>query len=216
MNTVEMLDTMHKTGLVPVFYHDDADFAAEAVHSCYEGGCRVFEFTNRGKHAPAVFEKLVDLQRKQMPGLILGVGTIMSPIARDTFLKLGAQFTVSPVLHDELVSREQFHIPGCGSVTEIDRAWQNGADLVKLFPANVLGPGFIKAVHGPMKDIRIMPSGGVYPDRDNLKSWFDNGAYCVGMGSPLFSPDIVQERKPERLKSKVAQILETISEVRNG
>ncbi|MEJ2005101.1 MAG: bifunctional 4-hydroxy-2-oxoglutarate aldolase/2-dehydro-3-deoxy-phosphogluconate aldolase [Cyclobacteriaceae bacterium] len=216
MNTLKILETMHRTGLIPVFYHEDADLAAEVVHSCYEGGCRVFEFTNRGKQAPAVFEKLVELKEKKMPELILGVGTIMSPMARDNFISLGAEFTVSPVLHDELVSRNQFHIPGCGSVTEVDRAWENGADLVKLFPANVLGPGFIKSLHGPMPDIRIMPSGGVYADRENLKSWFEAGAYCVGMGSPLFSSDIIDNRKPEKLEFKVAEILSIIAEVRNG
>ena len=216
MNTLKILETMHTTGLVPVFYHEDKELAAEIVHSCYEGGCRVFEFTNRGKHAPAVFEKLVELQQKQMPDLILGVGTIMSSAAKETFLNLGAQFTVSPVLHDELVSHSQFHIPGCGSVTEIDRAWNNGAELVKLFPANVLGPGFIKALHGPMPDIRIMPSGGVFPDRENLKSWFGHGAYCVGMGSPLFKPEIIRDKRMDVLKRHVEEILVMIKEVRNA
>jgi len=216
MNTLTILETMENTGLIPVFYHDDGEFAAEVLHACYEGGCRVFEFTNRGKNAPAVFEKLASIQQAEMKDLILGAGTILSAIAKDTFVNLGAKFTVSPVLHDELVSRDQFHIPGCGSVTETERAWRSGADLIKLFPANVLGPGFIKALHGPLPDIRIMPSGGVYPERENLESWFTNGAFCVGMGSPLFTPEVIQGRKLDQLKQTVAKTIAMIREVRNA
>jgi len=211
---------MQTQGLVPVFYHGDSQLATEILHACYEGGLRIFEFTNRGKNALAVFEKLQEFTEKSLPEMMLGAGSVVTGNSAEDYISRGAQFIVSPLISTSVSgtcqAREIMHIPGCGTVTELGKAQKAGAQIVKLFPAEVLGPTFIKAVLGPMPWSKIMPTGGVTTDRDNLKAWFDAGACCVGMGSSLFTSDITEHRKVSLLIPRVKSALDTIREVRNA
>ncbi len=210
---------MHALGVVPVFSHEDTQVACDVVHACYEGGMRIFEFTNRGKNASSVFGALEAYCRKELPEMILGAGSIVNGNSADDFIGLGADFIVSPLISDSVIevcrTKEILHIPGCGTVTEVGRAQKAGAQVVKLFPAEVLGPSFIRAIRGPMPWSNIMPTGGVTTERENIKAWFDAGAYCVGMGSALFSKDLIHQKDMRGLIQRVSQVLTTIQEVRN-
>lgn len=104
--------------------------------------------------------------------------------------------------------------PGCGSLTEIARAEELGCEIVKLFPEDIYGPQFVKGIKGPQPWTSIMPTGGVSPTEDNLKSWFDAGVTCVGMGSQLISKDIIANKDFDTLKNKMKEALEIIKQVR--
>lgn len=185
-----------ETGIVPVFYHKNISVAKNTLKACYAGGARVFEFTNRGDFAHEIFAELMKYSIEKLPGMVLGIGSVEDAATAALFMQLGANFVVSPILDSETAKicnrRKVAWIPGCGSLTEIAYAEELGAEIVKIFPAmQVGGPEFIKNIKGPRSHTNIMPTGGVKPTEENLKQWFDAGAYCVGMGSQLMvkNPD---------------------------
>lgn len=182
--------TMLDGGLVPLFYHGDLNVALQVAGALARGGGRVLEFTNRGDFAFEVFGPLVKRCAAEYPDLILGVGSVEDAPTAGLYLALGANFIVGPNFNEEVARlcnrRKVAYLPGCGTVTEIARAEEFGAEIVKIFPGeSVGGPGFVKAVRAPRPWTRIMPTGGVTPDEDNLRAWFSSGAACVGMGSNL-------------------------------
>lgn len=192
---IEVALKMKETGMVPVFYHKDAEVCKKVVKACYEGGVRVFEFTNRGDFATLVFAEVNKWTIENCPEMIMGVGSVIDEGTAAMYIALGANFIVSPVIDEGTArvcnKRKISWSPGCGSVTEINRAHELGAEVVKIFPGSqVGGPNFVKAVKGPMPWSSIMPTGGVTPTEENLKAWFEAGVTCVGMGSQLFPKEI--------------------------
>ena len=214
----QLIIKMGQGGLIPVFNHTDFEVSKNVVDACYEGGIRVFEFTNRGENALEVFEKL-DSYAKKYPDLILGIGTIFSPKEAEKFHNKGAQFIVSPAMIPELAkfchSQNLLWIPGCGTVTEIHQAIQLGAKVIKAFPGNVLGPGFVKSVKAVFPNIPIMPTGGVAPTKENLEAWFEAGVTCVGMGSKLVTKEIIRTSDYKKLSSLVKSVLLEIKELQS-
>ena len=212
-----ILQTMEAVGLVPVFNHSDSEVAKSVMESCYHAGVRVFEFTDRGPNALEVFTLLAG-HAKQFPDLILGIGTIFSAEQADAFFQKGAQFIVSPAMIPELADycrkQEVLWIPGCGTVTEIHQAQGHGARLVKVFPGNVLGPTFVSSVKAVFPKLPLMPTGGVAPNLENLKLWFDAGVSCVGMGSKLIDQTLVEAKAFDRIQASVAQPLAQIQRIR--
>jgi len=207
------------TGIVPVFFHRDAETAKQILKACYEGGIRVAEFTNRGDFAQEVFSELRKYAHKEMPELALGVGTVMDAPTAALYMQNGADFVVSPILDEDtgrICNRRKIPwIPGCGSVTEISRAHECGADIVKVFPGSqVGGPGFVKALRGPMPWSDIIPTGGVAPTEENLSEWFTAGAFAVGMGSKLIRKEWVEKGAFEKIKNQVRQALEIVKKIR--
>lgn len=188
---IEVAIKAKETGIVPVFYHADIEICKNVLKACYDGGVRIFEFTNRGDFAHEVFAELVKFASKELPELILGIGSIVDPGTASLYIQLGANFIVSPSINPEVAKvcnrRKIGWMPGCGTVTEISYAEELGAEIVKIFPAlQVGGPDFIKAVKAPMPWTNIMPTGGVEPTDESLTQWINAGAYCVGLGSQLF------------------------------
>lgn len=179
--------------MVPVFYHKDLDTAKAVVKACYAGGVRAFEFTNRGDFAHEVFGPLVKWAAEECPDLALGVGSIVDPATAALYMQLGACFVVGPLFNPEVARvcnrRQVPYTPGCGSISEIGFAQEAGCELCKVFPGDVLGPKFVKGLLAPMPWSKLMVTGGVEPTADNLNAWFAAGAFCVGMGSKLFSKD---------------------------
>jgi 2-dehydro-3-deoxyphosphogluconate aldolase/(4S)-4-hydroxy-2-oxoglutarate aldolase len=193
---IEVALKMKETGMVPVFYHKDAEVCKKVVKACYEGGVRVFEFTNRGDFATLVFAEVNKWAIENYPEMIMGVGSVIDEGTAAMYIALGANFIVSPVIDEGTArvcnKRKISWSPGCGSVTEINKAHELGAEVVKIFPGSqVGGPNFVKAVKGPMPWSSIMPTGGVTPTEENLKAWFEAGVTCVGMGSQLFPKEIL-------------------------
>nr|WKN34541.1 bifunctional 4-hydroxy-2-oxoglutarate aldolase/2-dehydro-3-deoxy-phosphogluconate aldolase [Tunicatimonas sp. TK19036] len=207
---IEVALQMRETGIVPVFYHKDLEVCKKVARACYEGGVRVFEFTNRGDFAHEVFRELNCYVIEALPKMIMGVGSVVDGGTTSLYLQLGANFIVSPILNPDMARvcnrRKVAWSPGCGSLSEISYAEELGAEVVKIFPGSqVGGPSFIKAVKGPCPWTSIMPTGGVTPEEANLKAWFEAGAHCVGMGSQLITKEILAENNYSELTDKVSQ-----------
>lgn len=218
-NKIQVLQAILATGMVPVYYHADAEVAKRVVKACYDGGVRAFEFTNRGDFASEVFIELVKYARRECPELILGVGSIVDAPTAALFLQYGANFVVGPYLNPEVARLCNRHLvpytPGCGSVTEIGTAHELGCDLVKIFPAgNVGGPSFVKNIKAPLPWTLVMATGTVEPTEENLSAWFKAGVACVGMGSKLFPKETVAAGDWEAIAEKCRYSLDIIKRAR--
>lgn len=218
-NKIQVLQAILATGMVPVYYHADAEVAKRVVKACYEGGVRAFEFTNRGDFASEVFIELMKYARRECPELILGVGSIVDAPTAALFLQYGANFVVGPYLNPEVARLCNRHLvpytPGCGSVTEIGTAHELGCDLVKIFPAgNVGGPSFVKNIKAPLPWTLVMATGAVEPTEENLTAWFKAGVACVGMGSKLFPKETVAAGDWEAIAEKCRYSLDIIKRAR--
>ena len=215
---IEVANTMKETGLVPLFYHHDAEVARQVVKACYDGGARLLEFTARGDFAHEVFGELVKYATAELPGMIMGVGSVTDAAAASRFMSLGANFIVTPVLREDIAvvcnRRKVLWSPGCGSLTEIARAEELGCEIVKLFPGGIYGPGFVKAIKGPQPWTSIMPTGGVSPTKESLSSWFEAGVTCVGMGSKLIKKDNQGSFNLQEIQDQVNQTLRIIRGLR--
>ncbi len=203
---------MGETGLVPVFYHTEVGICQAVLQACYQGGARVFEYTNRGDFAHETFAQLVKFCAAELPGMMLGIGSVVEPGTASLYLQLGANFIVSPAIHEDMARtchrRKVLWIPGCGSINEIGQAESLGAEIVKMFPgAQVGGPKFVAAVKAPCPWTSIMPTGGVEPTEESIKAWFEAGVHCVGIGSQLVTSQILQFRDFAKLTEKTAQVL---------
>lgn len=209
---------MKETGMVPLFFHADIELGKKVLRACYDGGARLMEFTSRGDFAHEIFGELNKYALSELPGMIMGVGSITDAGAASTYMLLGANFVVTPVLREDIAiacnRRKVLWSPGCGSLTEIAKAEELGCEIVKLFPGDVYGPKFVKGIKGPQPWTSIMPTGGVSPEESNLKGWFDAGVTCVGMGSQLISNEILQNRDFVGLESKVREALALIQKVK--
>ncbi len=211
---------MQETGVVPVFFNPDIEVSKSVLKACYDGGIRVFEFVNRGDFAHEVFGELNKYALKELPGMMLGAGSIVDEATTAIYIQLGANFIVSPLLNENMARicnrRKIMWSPGCGTLSEIGKAEELGAELVKIFPASeVGGPSFVKAVKAPSPWTNIMPTGGVDLNRENLKAWFDAGVTCVGMGSKLFTKEIIANKDYKFLEQRTKELMGTVGEVKS-
>lgn len=215
---LEVVRVMQETGMVPLFYHSDIEIGKKVLKACYDGGARLMEFTARGDFAFEVFSELNKYAMKELPGMMMGVGSITDAAAASMYMQMGASFVVTPSLREDIAivcnRRKVLWSPGCGSLTEINRAEELGCELIKLFPGSTYAPGFVKAIKGPQPWTSIMPTGGVSTEEANLRAWFDAGVTCVGMGSKLISKDVLEQKDFEGLQEKVADTLKLIEKIR--
>jgi 2-dehydro-3-deoxyphosphogluconate aldolase/(4S)-4-hydroxy-2-oxoglutarate aldolase len=202
---------IEETPIVPLFFNSDLTVAQHVLKACYDGGIRVFEFTNRGAEAPAIFAKLIDYCEKECPDLVLGIGTIYDAKQANEFIAMGADFMLQPFTTPEVGEVCAKHdipwMPGTMTLTEIRNAEILGAKYVKIFPGNVVGPGFVKAIKGPMPKTKIMVTGGVEPNKESLSSWFGAGAAAVGMGSQLFPADLIAKKDYQSISNTISDLI---------
>ena len=215
---LQVLKKIGETGMVPVFYHKDAEIAKKVIKACYEGGVRAFEFTNRGDFAHEVFAECVKYAAIECPEMAIGVGSVVDASTASLYIQLGACFVVGPLFNPDIVPvcnrRLIPYCPGCGSVSEIGKAQEMGCDLVKVFPGDVYGPSFVKSVLAPCPWSKIMVTGGVAPTEENLSAWMKAGVYCVGMGSLLFPKDRVAAQDWQYVTDKCREALGYIAQTR--
>jgi 2-dehydro-3-deoxyphosphogluconate aldolase / (4S)-4-hydroxy-2-oxoglutarate aldolase len=213
----QIVNGMKSAGVVPLFTHDNPDDAQQVLEAAYRGGIRIFEFTNRRENSFEVFSHLLTIAKKY-PDLMLGIGTIMDGTTTKKFLDAGADFIISPILKLEMaeVCKEYnaLWIPGCATLTEIVTARDHGAEIIKLFPGSVLGPGFVSSIMPVVPGLQLMITGGVEPNEKNLTQWFKAGATCVGMGSQLFTKEILAQKNWSLLQQTVTECLEIANRVR--
>ncbi|NDJ61660.1 MAG: bifunctional 4-hydroxy-2-oxoglutarate aldolase/2-dehydro-3-deoxy-phosphogluconate aldolase [Chloroflexi bacterium] len=216
-----VLNTMIAEGMVPLFYHNDVGTAQQIASAIEQGGGHLLEFTNRGDFAIEVFSALVKQGRTICPDLIIGAGSIDDAPTAALYLAHGANFIVGPTF-DEATARvcnrrKVAYLPGCGSLNEIATAEEWGVEIVKLFPGGAAGgPDFVRDIHGPRPWARIMPTGGVSPDEDNLRAWFDAGVACVGMGSRLVRRSWVDAGDYASIAQMTTEVLERIRTLRSA
>jgi 2-dehydro-3-deoxyphosphogluconate aldolase / (4S)-4-hydroxy-2-oxoglutarate aldolase len=213
----QIVSKMKEIGLVPLFTHDDIPTAQQVIEAAYRGGVRVFEFTNRRKNSFEVFVAMLDYCKK-FPDLMLGIGTVMDGATTKKFIDAGAHFIISPILKLEMAKVCMDHnvlwMPGCATLTEIVTAKEHGAQVIKVFPGSVLGPGFVSAIMPVVPDLQLMITGGVEPNEKNLSAWFKAGAMSVGLGSQLFTKEILEKRDWAALEKNVSEALQIIKKLK--
>jgi len=216
---LEVVKQMQDSGMVPLFYHHDIEVAKSVLKACYDGGARLMEFTNRGDFAIEIFNQLIKYSIAELPGMILGVGSVTDAAAASQYMLSGANFIVTPVFREDIAvvcnRRKVLWSPGCGSLTEIAQAEEMGCEVVKLFPGSTYGPGFVKAIKGPCQWTSIMPTGGVSPTKENLSAWFNAGVTCVGMGSKLMAKDADGNFNYKKIESMTRNALKIIKDLKN-
>ena len=216
---IEVATTIKEVGMIPLFFNNDIELSKKVLKACYDGGAKLLEFTARGDFAHEVFGDFIKYTVKELPGMIMGVGSVSDAAQASLFMSLGANFVVTPLLREDIATvcnrRKVLWSAGCGSLTEIARAEELGGEIVKVFPGDIYGPQFVKSVKGPQPWTSIMPTGGVSPTEENLKGWFDAGVTCVGMGSKLISKDILANEDFAELEMNVRKVLAIIKSLRS-
>lgn len=212
------IQKIKEQGLVPLFYHDDIATCTAVTGALYEAGVRCIEFTNRGAKALEIFGELVKEKNKSMPGLLLGIGTIKTDDEATAFLDAGADFLVSPVFDssvcDTAYSNKTLWMPGCMTPTEIHVAQQAGCNMIKLFPGNLLTPGFVEAIMPLFTGLDFIVTGGVDTSEENIKAWFKSGVTAIGLGSKLITKSILQDADYEGLKRKTKEVISIIDAIK--
>jgi 2-dehydro-3-deoxyphosphogluconate aldolase/(4S)-4-hydroxy-2-oxoglutarate aldolase len=198
--------------ILPLYYHDSAEVSIEILKALYDGGIRILEYTNRGEAALENFAQMRKAVDKGMPDLQLGIGTIKTRKQARKYIEAGADFIVCPSINEEVgevVEDEKLlWIPGCMTPTEVATAENAGAEIVKIFPGNVLGPSYITAIKDLFPGVRFVVTGGVEAEEANLKAWFTAGVVGVGMGSKLITKELLQSKNYEALKVATATALQ--------
>ncbi|MDR6561316.1 MULTISPECIES: bifunctional 4-hydroxy-2-oxoglutarate aldolase/2-dehydro-3-deoxy-phosphogluconate aldolase [unclassified Arcicella] len=205
---------LSETPIMPLFNHPDVEKSKAVVKACYNGGIRVFEYTNRGVGADKVFGELVKYIRTDFPDMAIGIGTIFNAQEAEYFVSLDTDFIVQPTLDAGVANVCQQNnmawFPGVLTPNEIYKANQLGADIVKIFPANVLSPSFVKSVKTVMPQVEMMITGGVEPNEQSLTTWFNAGAKAVGMGGQLFPKAILDDNNFNWIENTVKECLSVI------
>jgi 2-dehydro-3-deoxyphosphogluconate aldolase/(4S)-4-hydroxy-2-oxoglutarate aldolase len=220
---LEVLLSIVGTGVLPLFYSDDADRATRITAALREGGARAIEFTDRGMGAWSVFSTLAASAARHDPDAILGAGSIRDAYAADRFIAAGARFVVGPSFDADVARlcnvRRIPYLPGCATPTEIVTAEASGVELVKVFPGDSLGPAFVKAILGPLRETQIVVTGGVTATEASVHEWIAAGAACLGFGSALVTrahTDPDAEADPSDLTPAVARLIALVAEARDA
>jgi 2-dehydro-3-deoxyphosphogluconate aldolase/(4S)-4-hydroxy-2-oxoglutarate aldolase len=211
------LQSILDTGILPLFYWDSPTVSLNVIRTLYKAGIRALEYTNRGKEALANFTILKKALSGEAPELHLGVGTVKTAAEAQDFIQAGADFIVAPIANPEVAALADkaglLWIPGCMTPTEIFHAQQLGAVLIKIFPANILGPEFVSSIRELFQGQLFIPTGGVELQRENIHAWFKAGVCAVGMGSRLISKDILKNEQYELLYTNTVTALALVRSV---
>lgn len=214
----ELLKRLPEQGVLPLYFNQDAEVSVEVLKALYAAGIRMVEYTNRGAAALQNFKKMVEVRDAEMKDLYLGIGTIKTGEMTSTYIKAGADFIISPGLVEEVATVADEHgvlwIPGCMTPSEIIRAENLGAKMIKLFPGNILGPAFMSSVKAVFSDLLFMPTGGVSLDKENLSEWFKAGVCAVGMGSNLVSKPLLEAKNYKKIQELTEQAIAMVKEVK--
>lgn len=216
---IELKSLIKEQGIVPLYYAADAGVSIELMRAMYHGGIRTTEYANRGEQAMRNFKEMRKVCDAEMPGMRLGIGTIKDVEAAREYIGEGAEFLVCPGILESVIELSDRHnllcVPGCMTPTEIIRAEACGVNMVKLFPANTLGPSYIEAVQALFTDITFLPTGGIELNEDNLRGWFKNGVCAVG-GSKMISKAVIEHQLYDELSKECERALSLIKNIRES
>ena len=212
-----LLQLIPQQGILPLFFHKDPEVSIQVLKALYDAGIRTVEYTNRGEAALANFKLMKQLCESEMKDLYLGIGTIKNADMARTFIDAGADYLICPGWVPEVAEVADQHdmlwVPGCMTPSEIIAAENKGARMIKLFPGNVLGPGFMSAIKELFPQLLFMPTGGVELDRDNIAGWFKAGVCAVGMGSKLITKPLLEAKQYDQITEATRAVLAIIKTI---
>lgn len=215
--TRQAIDAIIEQGILPLYFNADETVSLEILRAVYKAGVKAIEYTNRGEAALKNFTKMVEVRNAEMPGLLLGIGTVKTLDQVKQYLAVGADFLVSPGyvadIAEYAVSNDILYAPGCMTPTEIMTAEAAGIKLIKLFPGDTLGPKYLSAIKPVFPNLLFMPTGGVDTTKENIEGWFKAGVCAVGMGSKLISKELMAAKDYVTIASKTREVLTIIQSV---
>ena len=216
--TQKITDAIIQQGMLPLYFNSSDEVSLDVLKAIYRAGVKAVEYTNRGDAALANFKKMVALRNAEMPGLLLGVGTIKNMQHAKHYMAAGADFLVSPGFVPDVaaycVSNDIFYAPGCMTPSEIIAAENAGIKFIKLFPGNMLGPEFLTTIKDIFPKLLFMPTGGVDTTKENIEGWFKAGVCAVGMGSKLISKKLMEAKDYGTIESETKKVLELIGSIK--
>lgn len=211
------LNLIIEQGMLPQYTHADAVVSVQIMKALYHAGLRAIEYTNRGATAISNFLAMRNVAEKELPGLQLGVGAIRNKIEATEYINEGASFIVCPSVVPAVADLAEINnllwVPGCMSATEITVADDLGAQIIKLFPAHLLGPSYLKSMKELFPELMFMPAGGVESNEGNLDSWFRSGASVVELGSKLISKNLVETKDYSLIESLTKQTITMVKKL---
>jgi 2-dehydro-3-deoxyphosphogluconate aldolase/(4S)-4-hydroxy-2-oxoglutarate aldolase len=217
-NTQQITDAIIAQGMLPLYFNADETVSLDVLKAIYKAGVKAVEYTNRGEAALKNFTTMVALRNAEMPGLLLGVGTIKNMQQAEDYMQAGADFLVSPGFVKEVadfaVANDVFYAPGCMTPSEIIAAENAGIRFIKLFPGNMLGPEFLSGIKEIFPKLFFMPTGGVDTTKENIEGWFNAGVCAVGMGSKLISKKLMEAKDYATIESETIKVLELIKTIK--
>ena len=215
--TQQITDAIVKQGMLPLYFNSSEEVTLDVLKAIYRAGVKAVEYTNRGDAALANFKKMIALRNAEMPGLLLGVGTIKNMQHANDYMAAGADFLVSPGFVPDVaawcVSNDIFYAPGCMTPSEIIAAENAGIKFIKLFPGNMLGTEFLTTIKDIFPKLLFMPTGGVDTTKENIEGWFKAGVCAVGMGSKLISKKLMEAKDYGTVESETKKVLELIGTI---
>jgi 2-dehydro-3-deoxyphosphogluconate aldolase/(4S)-4-hydroxy-2-oxoglutarate aldolase len=216
--TKQIADAIIAQGMLPLYFNADETVSVDILRAVYKAGVKALEYTNRGDAALANFKKMVAVRNAQMPGMLLGVGTVKNLQTAKDYMAAGADFLVSPgfvkEVADYAVANDIFYAPGCMTPSEIIAAENAGIGFIKLFPGNMLGPEFLSGIKDIFPKLLFMPTGGVDTTKENIEGWFKAGVCAVGMGSKLISKKLMEAKDYATIEAETKKVLELIKGIK--
>jgi 2-dehydro-3-deoxyphosphogluconate aldolase/(4S)-4-hydroxy-2-oxoglutarate aldolase len=213
MNRAEQLRRLLDVGVVAVVRSPDSHQLIDVAHALAEGGVTVMEITFS---VPNALEVIRQVRHHLGERIVLGAGTVLDPETARAAILAGAEFIVSPTLNLDVIRLchryDKAVLPGAFTPTEILTAWEAGADVVKVFPAEVVGPAFFRALRGPLPQVRVMPTGGV--DLTTAADFLKAGACCLGIGGQLVDPKAIAAGDFDRIRDLARQYISIVNKTR--
>ncbi len=214
----QIADAIIAQGMLPLYFNADEIVSVDILKAVYRAGVKALEYTNRGEAALANFKKMVEVRNAEMPGMLLGVGTVKNLQTAKDYMSAGADFLVSPgfvkEVADYAVANDIFYAPGCMTPSEIIAAENSGIGFIKLFPGNMLGPEFLSGIKDIFPKLLFMPTGGVDTTRENIEGWFKAGVCAVGMGSKLISKKLMEAKDYATIEKMTKEVLDLIGTIK--
>jgi len=211
----EVVRQIGEAGVVLVVRGESAEAVIPGIEAVVAGGVNVVEITFTVPDAPGVIRRVNEAMGKK---ILLGAGTVMTPLDAVTAVNAGARFVVAPNTNPEVIgmckSLDVPIAPGALSPTEVAAAWAAGAEIVKLFPASAVGPAYLRAIHAPMPEVRLLPTGGV--DAKTAGEYIKNGAFALGVGGKLFDKKLLAAKKYDEMTARARELIAAVKAAREG
>jgi len=215
----ELLQLIPEQGILPLYFYKDTEVSIQVLKALFNAGIRTVEYTNRGEAALKNFKEMRRVSDTELKGMYLGVGTIKDAASAQAFIDAGADYLISPGLVEDAIrvadKNNILWVPGCMTPSEIIRAEQLGAKMIKLFPGNILGPSFLSAIKELFPNLLFMPTGGVDLDKENISGWFKAGVCAVGMGSKLISKQLLEQKDYAKIEELTKEAMSIIKSIRS-